>query len=56
MAVAKNDVTGDSIQTKIASKEFDENYEAIFGKRKKKRDDEYWAKLEAETKKKLESE
>lgn len=56
MAVAKNDITGDSIQTKIASKEFEVNYDTIFGEKKRKRDDEYWAKLEAETKKKLESE
>lgn len=31
--VAKNDVTGDSIQTKVTSTAYLNNYEAIFGKK-----------------------
>lgn len=31
---AKNDVTGDSIQTKAASKAYQDNYDRIFGKKK----------------------
>jgi len=33
--VSKNDITGDSIQTKIASKAYLDNYDAIFGKKQK---------------------
>ena len=46
---AKNDITGDSIQTKAGNKSFDEGMDRIFGEKKKKDDSEYWAKLEAET-------
>jgi flagellar hook assembly protein FlgD len=31
----KNDVTGDSIQTKVSSKAYLDNYDAIFGKNQK---------------------
>jgi len=34
--VTKNDVTGDSIQTKVTSKKYLDNYDAIFGKKNKK--------------------
>jgi hypothetical protein len=47
---AKNDITGDSIQSKGGSKAFDEGMDRIFGEKKKKDDSEYWAKVEAETK------
>ncbi len=50
---AINEITGDLIQTKVKSKEYEENHEKIFGLKVKKRDDDYWAKLEAETKAKL---
>ena len=33
--VAKNDVTGDSIQTKGVSNAYRDNYELAFGKKKK---------------------
>jgi hypothetical protein len=47
---AKNDITGDSIQTRAGGKAFDEGMDRIFGEKKKKDDSEYWAKVEAETK------
>jgi hypothetical protein len=47
---AKNDITGDSIQSRAGSKAFDEGMDRIFGEKKKKDDSEYWAKVEAETK------
>lgn len=53
--VARNDITGDAIQTRATSVAYQENAERIFGKKEKKRDDDYWAKLEAETKARLES-
>lgn len=34
--VTKNDVTGDSIQTKITSKAYLDNYDAIFGTKDQK--------------------
>ncbi len=34
--VTKNDVTGDSIQTKVTSKKYLDNYDAIFGKKNQK--------------------
>jgi hypothetical protein len=47
---AKNDITGDSIQSRAGGKAFDEGMDRIFGEKKKKDDSEYWAKVEAETK------
>jgi len=35
----KNDVTGDAIQTKLASDLYRQNWEKIFGKKKKKKED-----------------
>ena len=35
--VTKNDVTGDSIQTKVSSKAYLDNYDAIFGNGKKQK-------------------
>jgi hypothetical protein len=46
---AKNDITGDSIQSRAGGKAFDEGMDRIFGEKKKKDDSEYWAKVEAET-------
>ena len=57
--VAKNDITGDSIQTRGNSKAYQENLEKIFGdkseqKEKKAREKaEYFAKLDAETQAKI---
>lgn len=54
--VAKNDITGDAIQSRTNSKEFEENMDRIFGNReeerarKRKETQEYFAKLNAETK------
>lgn len=51
--VAKNDITGDSIQSRKNSKEFEENMDRIFGNkeeeraRKRKETQEYFAKLNA---------
>lgn len=36
----KNDVTGDTIQTKLASDAYRQNWEKIFGKKDKKKKDE----------------
>lgn len=36
----KNDVTGDTIQTKNTSDLYRQNWEKIFGKKKKKKDDQ----------------
>jgi len=53
--VAKNDITGDSIQTKGNSRAYAENLEKIFGDkseekdRKAKEKAEYFARLNAET-------
>ena len=60
--VAKNDITGDAIQSKLSNKAFEENVDRIFNTEekqkqlaeKKKADKEYWAKVNAETKAKLE--
>ena len=58
--VAKNDITGDSIQTRQSSKQYQENLDKIFGDkseekaRKAKEKEEYFAKLAAETKARLE--
>jgi hypothetical protein len=38
---AKNDITGDSIQTRGTSRAYLNNYDLIFGK-KKKAIDKYW--------------
>ena len=57
--VAKNDITGDSIQTRGATKSYRENIEKIFGdkseekERKAREKAEYFARLAAETKEKL---
>ena len=50
---AKNDITGDSIQSKAGTKAFDEGMDRIFGEKKKKDDSEYWAKVNAETQAKI---
>jgi hypothetical protein len=57
---AKNDITGDSIISKVNSKAYEENIDKIFGEerqkrleKKKKEDAEYWAKVQAETKERL---
>ena len=50
---AKNDITGDSIQSKAGSKAFDEGMDRIFGEKKKKDDSDYWAKVNAETQAKI---
>jgi hypothetical protein len=62
MAVAKNDITGDSIQSKsYLTPEMEKNWDSIFPERearleaKRKADAEYWAKVEAETKARLEA-
>lgn len=52
--VAKNDITGDSIQTRVGSESFKENHEIVFGKRAIKDNTEYFARLAAETKARLE--
>lgn len=36
----KNDVTGDTIQSKMPSKAYTDNWDAIFGKKKEKVSDE----------------
>ena len=47
--VARNDITGDAIQTKGVSNAYRDNYDAIFGKKKKEADvpliegEEMWA-------------
>ena len=58
---AKNDITGDSIISKVNSKAYEDNIDKIFGEErqkrleeKKKADAEYWAKVNAETKARLE--
>lgn len=33
MAVSKNDITGDSIRTKVVTDKFRDGYDAIFGKK-----------------------
>lgn len=57
--VAKNDITGDSIQTKASSKAFQEGIDRIFNKeeereRKAREKAEYFARLNAETKARME--
>lgn len=60
--VARNDITGDLIQSKASNKAFDENMDRIFSneekrkklEEKKKADAEYWAKVNAETSERLE--
>ena len=57
--VAKNDITGDSIQTKASTKAFAEGVDRIFNHseeraRKEKEKAEYFARLAEETKAKLE--
>lgn len=57
--VAKNDITGDLIQSRQSSKEYQENLSKIFGdkdierERKAKEKAEYFAKLNAETLEKM---
>lgn len=57
--VAKNDITGDAIQSRKNSKAFEENMDRIFGDKVKEREikqkekDEYFARLKAETDAKL---
>jgi len=59
--VARNDITGDLIQSKASNKAFDENMDRIFNseekqkklEEKKKADAEHWAKVNAETATKL---
>jgi hypothetical protein len=57
--VAKNDITGDAIQSRKNSKSFEENMDRIFGDKsnerakKQKEKDEYFARLKAETDAKL---
>jgi hypothetical protein len=46
---ATNDITGDLIQTKVKSKEYEENHAKIFGEKKRKSDAEYWERLRLET-------
>lgn len=59
--VAKNDITGDAIQTKGSSKEYQENLDRIFKQsaeeriRKAKEKEEYFKKLAEETKARMES-
>jgi hypothetical protein len=53
--VAKNDITGDSIQTRASSKAFEEGIDRIFDKTKEREEKakekaDYFARLEAETK------
>ena len=50
---AKNDITGDSIQSRAGCKAFDEGMDRIFGEKKKKDDSDYWAKVNAETQAKI---
>ena len=58
---AKNDITGDSIQTKGFSKAYEENIVKIYGDKAEQRlarqreNEEYFAKLNAETKSRLEA-
>lgn len=40
--VAKNDVTGDSIRSKVPSKEYKDNYDKIFGKKEDKEEPKEW--------------
>jgi hypothetical protein len=53
--VAKNDITGDAIQTKGSSAELEKNWDTIFPDRearlaeKRKADQEYWDKVKRET-------
>ena len=57
--VAKNDITGDSIQSKVNSKAYQDNLDKIFGdkseekERKAREKAEYFARLSAETEDKL---
>jgi hypothetical protein len=46
---AKNDITGDTIQTRVGSPVFKDNHETIFGKKAIKDNSEYFARLAAET-------
>ena len=60
---ARNDITGQEIKTRGNSKLYTENADRIFNseekqkklEEKKKADAEYWARLAAETKARLES-
>ena len=59
--VAKNEITGDSIQTRKNTEAYEQNLVKIFGDkseekaRKAKEKEEYFAKLAAETKARMES-
>jgi hypothetical protein len=57
--VAKNDITGDSIQTKASTEAYQDGIDRIFNKdkereQKEKEKSEYFARLAAETQSKLE--
>lgn len=58
--VAKNDITGDSIQTRASSKAFEEGIDRIFDKTKEREEKakekaDYFARLAAETKERMEN-
>lgn len=38
---AKNDITGDNIKSRVNTKSFDENFDRIFGTKKKKYDEDF---------------
>jgi hypothetical protein len=51
----QNPITGDYIKTSYNSKEYADNFDKIFGEKKKKDDSDYWEKLRLETEEKLKS-
>ena len=59
--VARNDITGDAIQSRTNSKVFEQNMDRIFGSkeeekaRKQKEKEDYFAKLATETKARMEN-
>lgn len=46
--VAKNDITGDSIQTKAASQAYADNYDRIFGKKERPRYQPIYSELDVD--------
>lgn len=58
---SKNDITGDSIQTRGSSQQYQDNIVKIYGDKaeqrlaKQREKEEYFARLDAETKAKLET-
>lgn len=58
--VAKNDITGDSIQSRTSNKAYQDNLDRIFGDKSAEKEakvrekEEYFARLAAETKARLE--